>query len=252
MEGMGRVSSLRNHGFLIWCVLAPGIAFAQEAVSPSQPETLQDAGDRARERRAAREAPSTPEKTRLRLFLDDVALSPTLSARLAFSAALDQREREPGEWGGGADGFGKRLAARAGLNAAQASVQHATAALLRVDPRGESRSCHCGHPLRRTTGALARTFVTRDDRGRLVPNVPLVAGAYGGAWIASAWYPPSYRANREGVRVASLTIAAQAGANVFREFAPEMKRMIPGRSPQKERSSAGAQERRQAETTKAQ
>jgi hypothetical protein len=99
--------------------------------------------------------------------------------------------------------------------------------MLRVDPRGDTETCHCGHPMRRTGAALARTFVTRDGRGRLVLNVPLVAGAYGGAWIASAWYPPSYRAGREGVRVASLTVVAAAGANVAKEFAPELKRMIP-------------------------
>jgi hypothetical protein len=212
----------------IWCAPPLGVASAF-AQAPASPPTVQDAGDRARESARMREARAPREKTRLRLFLDDAALSPTLSARLAFSAALDQRGREPREWEGGADGFGRRLAARAGLNAAQAGVHHATAAMLRVDPRGDTSSCHCGNPLRRTTSAMARTFVTRDARGRLVPNVPLVAGAYGGAWIASAWYPPSYRPNREGVRVASLTIVAQTGANVAKEFAPELKRMIPGR-----------------------
>jgi hypothetical protein len=195
--------------------------------------TLQDTGDQAREAAAARDAgderPRAETPGRLRLFLEDAALSPTLSARLAFSAALDQHSREPHEWGRGADGFGRRLAARAGLNAAQTGVHHATAALLRVDPRGDTVSCHCGHPLRRTGAALARTFATRDARGRLVPNVPLAAGAYGGAWLAAAWYPDSYRPSREGVRVASLTVVAQAGANVAREFAPELKRLIPGR-----------------------
>jgi hypothetical protein len=201
-------------------------ALAQETASSPQPAAVQGAGDRTRETIASREEAGKPETTRLRLFLDDVALSPTVPARLAFSAALDQRSQEPVEWRRDAGGFGRRIAARAGLNAAQAGVQHATAAMLRVDPRGDRASCHCGHPLRRTTAALARTFATRDSRGRFVPNVPLVAGAYGGAWIATAWYPPSYRAGREGVRVASLTVAAQAGANVFREFAPELKRMV--------------------------
>lgn len=218
-----------------WCGVAAAapLAFAQEATRPAS-QTLQDAGDRAREASASqKERPQPKTPGRLKLFLEDAALSPTLSARLAFSAALDQRSHEPQEWGRGADGFGRRLAARAGLNAAQAGVQHATAAMLRVDPRGDTVTCHCGNPMRRTGAALARTFVTRDARGRLVPNVPLAAGAYGGAWIASAWYPDSYRPGREGVKVASLTVVAQAGANVFREFAPEMKRMIPGRKDKK-------------------
>jgi hypothetical protein len=217
---------------LMWCAIPLGAANvrAQQATPPVTP-SVQEAGARAREAIAGHDEPKPAQRpSRLRLFLDDAALSPTLSARIAFSAALDQRSNEPGEWGRGADGFGRRLAARAGLNAAQASVHHAAAAALRLDPRGDTASCRCGNPLRRTTAALARTFVTRDERGRLVPNVPLVAGAYGGAWIASAWYPPSYRADREAVRVASLSIVAQAGANVFREFAPELKRMVPRRS----------------------
>jgi hypothetical protein len=202
-------------------------AIAQE-VYEARPSVVRGADDRRREERA-RENAGDRSKTRVRLFLDDAALSPTLPARLAFSAALDQRGDEPDEWGGGASGYGKRLAGRAALNAAQAGVQHATAALLRLDPRGDRQRCDCGHPLRRTAHALARTFVTRDDRGRLVPNVPLVAGAYGGALAATAWYPPSYRADREALRVASLTIVGQAGVNVFREFAPELKRLTPGR-----------------------
>ena len=109
------------------------------------------------------------------------------------------------------------------------AVQHATAALMRVDPRGDRETCHCGHPLRRTARALGRTLVTRDSRGQLVPNVPLAAGAVGGALLATAWYPPSYRANHEAMRVAGMTIVGQAGANVFREFTPELKRMIPFR-----------------------
>src|SRR5689334_19988981 len=67
---------------------------------------------------------------RLRLFLDDTVLSPTLAPRLAWSAGLDQKDDSPAAWGGGAGGFGKRMAARAGLALAQSGVQHATAAAL--------------------------------------------------------------------------------------------------------------------------
>jgi len=183
----------------------------------------------AEERSVLARAEAGTEKGRLRLFLDDAALSPMLSARLAFSAALDQRTDTPAEWDDGAKGLGKRVAGRAALNAAQAGVHHATAAVLRLDPRGDQTRCGCRHPMRRTAHALARTFVTRDARGRSVANVPLFAGAFGGAFVAAAWYPPSYRPNHEGVRVASLTIVAHAGANVAREFGPELRRLVPRR-----------------------
>jgi hypothetical protein len=171
----------------------------------------------------------TESRGRLRLFLDDSVLSPTLAPRLAFSAALDHRERAPQAWGTGADGYGKRMAARAGLALSQAGVQHGTAALLRLDPRGDQSRCGCTHPMRRLSHALTRTFVTRDRRGRAVPNVPLVAGAAGGAMIARAWYPRSDGPGRDAARLAAMSVAGQAGANVAKEFAPELKRLIPRR-----------------------
>ncbi len=208
-------------------ILAAIPVSAQDSRQPVLPSPLQDSADRARERLEAERTTSTP--SRMRLFLDDTVLSPTLAPRVAFSAALDQRSDSPSEWGDGAAGFGRRMAARTALTLSQSGVQHGTAALLRLDPRGDQTRSTSRHPLRRTAHALARTFVTRDTRGRSVPNVPLFAGAFGGALASRAWYPDRDGPGHEAVRVASLTIAAQAGVNVFREFSPELKRLIPGR-----------------------
>ncbi len=168
-----------------------------------------------------------PESTRrVQLFLDDTILSPTLTPRIAFSAALDQRDGGPEAWGPGAAGYGKRMAARAGLVLSQAAVQHATAAALDLDPRGDRSRCGRRHPLRRAGCAFARTFVTRDRHGRAVPNVPLVAGAAGGAAIARAWYPGDDGPGRDVARLAAMTVVGEAGANLFREFAPDLKRLF--------------------------
>jgi hypothetical protein len=163
---------------------------------------------------------------RLRMFLDDAILSPTLAPRVAFSAALDQRDGAPDGWGTGLSGYGKRAAARAGLVLSQAGVHHAAAAALDLDPRGDRSRCRCTHPLRRAGHAIARTFVTHDRRGRAVPNVPLFAGAAGGAVIARAWYPRHDGPGRDAARLAAMTVVGQAGANLFREFAPDLKRLI--------------------------
>ena len=63
--------------------------------------------------------------------------------------------------------------------------------------------------------------------------MPLVAGAAGGALIARAWYPPDERPGRDAARYAAVAVVGQAGVNVFREFAPELKRLIPKRKPRK-------------------
>src|SRR5262245_31218640 len=79
------------------------------------------------------EAPS-----RLRIFLDETVFSRTLAPRIAFSAALDQRDADPqDEWGTSGADYGKRVAARAGHVLSREGVHHATAAVLGVDPRGD-------------------------------------------------------------------------------------------------------------------
>ena len=215
-------------GLVVTAALAAAPAHAQDPIRAEDSATVR-----------GEEVTATPG--RLRLFLDDTVLSPTLAPRLAFSAAMDQRDGANHAWGTGADAYGKRMAARAGLVLSQAAVQHGTAAVLGLDPRGDQSRCGCTSPLRRATHALKRTFYTRDRRGRAVPNVPLVAGAAGGAMIARAWYPPDEGPGRDAARFAAMSVVGQAGANVFKEFAPELKRLIPKRKP---RPAAEPRERR--------
>ena len=207
-------------GLVVTAALAAAPARAQDPV-------------RAEDSATVRGQEVTESPGRLRLFLDDTVLSKTLAPRLAFSVAMDQRDGGSRAWGTGADAYGKRLAARAGLAVSQAAVQHGTAAALGLDPRGDRSRCACTGKLGRATHALTRTFFTRDRRGRAVPNVPLVAGAAGGALIARAWYPPDERPGRDAARFAAMSVVGQAGANVFKEFAPELKRLIPKRKPRK-------------------
>jgi len=54
----------------------------------------------------------------------------------------------------------------------------------------------------------------------------LFAGAAGGAMIARSWYPRNEGPGRDAARVAAMSVVGQAGANVFREFAPDLKRLV--------------------------
>jgi hypothetical protein len=208
------------------------LGFAAIAALAAAPAQAQDP-IRAEDSATVRGQEVAEHKGRLKLFLDDTVLSPTLAPRLAFSAAMDQRDGAKRAWGTGADAYGKRMAARAGLALSQAAVQHGTAAALGLDPRGDQSHCGCTSKLRRATHALTRTFYTRDRRGRAVPNVPLVAGAAGGALIARAWYPRDEGPGPDAARFAAMAVVGQAGANVFKEFAPELKRLIPRRKARK-------------------
>ena len=215
----------RLSGALGLTLTATMIAAPARAQEPDT-EPVRAADNATVESEAGRDRPG-----RLRLFLEDTVLSPTLVPRLAWKTTLDHRKDSPSAWGSGADAYGKRMAARAGLVMAQAGVQHGTAALMRVDPRGDRSRCACTHPMKRTAYALSRTFVTRDDRGRTRPNIPLVAGAVGGAAIARTWYPHGEGPGRDAARVAAMSIVSEAGTNVLREFAPDLKRLVLRRKP---------------------
>ena len=49
--------------------------------------------------------------------------------------------------------------------------------------------------------------------------------------IARAWYPRNEGPGPDAARFAALAVVGQAGANVFKEFTPELKRLIPHRKP---------------------
>lgn len=208
-------------------------AFISTPVWAQQSDAL-----RAEDSATVRGLEVTESPRRLRLFLDDTVLSPTLAPRLAFGAALEHRDGGQRPWGTGADAYGKRMAARAGLILSQAAVQHGTAAVLGVDPRGDQSRCGCTNPLRRAGHAVKRTLYTRDRRGRAVPNVPLVAGAAGGAMIARTWYPRDEGPGRDAARFAAMAVVSQAGVNVVKEFAPELKRLIPRRKAAQPRNES--------------
>ena len=141
-------------GLVVTAALAAAPARAQDPI-------------RAEDSATVRGQEVTESPGRLRLFLDDTVLSKTFVPRLAFSAALDQRDGASRAWGTGADAYGKRMAARAGLALSQAAVQHGTAAALGLDPRGDQSRCGCTGKLRRTTHALdADVLHARSTRTR--------------------------------------------------------------------------------------
>ena len=80
-------------GFVVTAALAAAPAYAQDPI-------------RAEDSATVRGQEVTESPGRLRLFLDDTVLSKTLAPRLAFSAALDQRDGISKAWGTGADAYG--------------------------------------------------------------------------------------------------------------------------------------------------
>jgi hypothetical protein len=129
-------------------------------------------------------------------------------------AAIGQATGHPRNYGGGAAGFGKRLGAGFATHAVGTTVEHAVAAPLHED-------LHYHRSTRRGVGprlghALKSTVITSDTRtGRRRPAVGKLSGhAAAGAVSQTALHAGS------GAATAGVGIAAEAGANVAREFWP--------------------------------
>jgi hypothetical protein len=74
--------------------------------------------------------------------------------------------------------------------------------------------------------AISRVVVGRTDSGRSMLNAPELLGAVGSAGLSNVYYPKSDRTATRTLESAGLTIAADAGWNILREFGVELNHMI--------------------------
>jgi hypothetical protein len=137
--------------------------------------------------------------------------------RVAAGAAFGQVRKSPRKYGGGVAGYGKRLGAGLASNAVGRTVEHGVAAKLHEDLHYQRSNKHGVGP--RLGYALKSTVVTRNTRtGKSTPAAGRIAGH-----AASGAFTQGVLAAGSGASTAGLGVAADAGANVAREFAPRRK-----------------------------
>jgi len=161
---------------------------------------------------------------RWRLYADSVVRSPMTGFRVAAGASLAHLRDEPPEWGPGGAGLGRRAGHRFGRLAVQESVEAAGAALLRHEVRylpSASTSFWS-----RTGHALAANFVTLDRRGERTWNAAHLAGIAAAELVSRRWMPDRYRTPYRTVRGIGIQLGFSTAANLVREFAPELKRVV--------------------------
>jgi len=132
-------------------------------------------------------------------------------------AGIGQLRNHPKNYGGGVAGFGKRLGAGFSTHIVGSTVKHAVAAPLHEDLHYH-RSAKKGFGPR-LGYALKSTVVTRNTKtGKHRPAVGVLSGhAASGAFSQAALHAGS------GASTAGIGLAAEAGANVTREFLPRRK-----------------------------
>ena len=167
--------------------------------------------------------PMTGEE-RWKLYSRGTVLSPGPYVLGLGLASVAQATNRPKEWGGGWDGYGKRVGSTYGIILTEETIRQSMAAALRTDPR--YLRCDCKNGWHRSWNAIEMTLLTRDHRGRLTIDAAQIAGAYGSGMISTTWYPSGGTAAAQGFRTGNLNLALMGGINLVREFQPELKRIF--------------------------
>ena len=140
------------------------------------------------------------------------------TAGVAAGAGIGQLRNRPRQSGSGMAGFGKRLGTGFGTHAVKTTVEHGIAAPLHEDLHYHRSNKQGVAP--RLGHALASTVVTRNTKtGRRTPAAGRISGHAAAGAVSQAAL-----VGAGGASTAGIGLAADAGANVAREFWPRKRR----------------------------
>jgi len=173
--------------------------------------------------------PETPKpltkQDRLTLFWNDTYASPGAFAGLSSGALIDQVRHTPAKWDQDGSGYTRRFASEYGQLAARNVIHEGLAGVTGLDPRYPV--CKCEGVLHRSAHALQMTFTNYRKDGRLILDVPQIAGAYGSGVISTYWYPHQlYRPLVQGVQFGHEQMGEVFVGNLIQEFGPGIEHAL--------------------------
>jgi hypothetical protein len=166
--------------------------------------------------------PLTPEQKVGRAIRN--VISPQAVANRAVTAGWNHLWRDPEEWGGNMDAYGKRFASRMGRLAVRQGVQLATDVAFGIEPRYDR--CNCTSFWGRTGHAWRRVVIARRDNGGEIFAVTNFAGAYIPPLITDQWYPASKNTWSHKWQSGTEFLAWRGVTNMVREFWPDIARKL--------------------------
>jgi hypothetical protein len=156
--------------------------------------------------------------------------SPFTFTSVLFSATWAQMVGDWPSYGGGMQGFGKRLGATlANTETAGFFKVFLLPTLLNDDPR----YFYSGKKgvIARGWYAASRVLVTRKDDGRSAFNLPEIVGTLFTAAVTNAYYPETDRGFGATMSRTFGGVTSDAGSNVLREFWPDISRLFHKHEP---------------------
>ena len=157
-------------------------------------------------------------------YLHETFLGTQPALQIFGTALLDHLGHAPTQWGVGLRGYTHRLENRFYSAMITGSVQDSLAAMLRYDTR--YLRAHDRRARRRLGHALERTFLTYNETGERVFDLPGLAGIYAGTMIPMYWHPHGYSAFHQGIQEGNFGVMFQGGMNVIQEFRPDIERLF--------------------------
>ena len=168
---------------------------------------------------------------KFQLFLRQT-YSPYTFASAAFEATWAQMWAQWPQYGGGMQGWGKRLGATLADTESRRFIQNfMLATVFHQDPRyfpsGKKRL------IARAWYATTRVAVTKRDDGQNVFNSSELLGALSASSLQNAYYPEHYRTFNGTMNRFLGTLSSDATSELLREFAPDLKRVFHRHAPRK-------------------
>lgn len=149
-------------------------------------------------------------------------VNPLSFVRCAASAGIDQAKDKPEEWEQGASGYGKRYANIISQYSIQRTVTYGLGSALHEDTRYFNSGKQRFWP--RTGYALSSGVMARHDDGKQRISISQLGGVAAGAFLARTWLPPSQESVGDGAMSFGISMGANIGFSVVKEFLPDMVR----------------------------
>jgi hypothetical protein len=145
---------------------------------------------------------------------------PVAMLGVGFAAGVEQANNSFAAYGQGAEGYGKRFAAKFADGRSSDYLTHAIfPSLLHQDPRYYYQGT--GTVKSRLLHAIGSTFLTRGDDGRTEPNYSYVLGDMCSGALSNLYYPAANRGAHLVFTNAAVGLAGRMGGNLLREFLPK-------------------------------
>jgi len=201
---------------------------AQSGLLPPAPSSTQQDVQRQRFRARLDVLPGAPQRLtaqdKFQLYVERTN-SPFIFAAAGVSASLAQATGSSPGFNRGWAGYSTRYGAALADSQTNAFfTKFLIPMMARQDPRFKRKGREGFLP--RLFGAASQVVNTIDDDGDPAFNYSQVLGTVVSASIANAYYPPESRGMRRTANRAVNGLGGAAGANVLREFWPDVKRML--------------------------